>query len=44
MPLLVGYAIGYQAVRAFLERSGLSIEQAIFLPAGEIVQGSEVFG
>jgi uncharacterized protein YjaZ len=43
MPTYGGYAIGYHAVQAFLERSGLSIEEATFLPAREIVQGSGYF-
>lgn len=43
MPAYGGYAIGYHVVKAFLERSGLSIEEATFLPAREIVQGSGFF-
>jgi uncharacterized protein YjaZ len=43
MPTYGGYAIGYHAVQAFLERSGLSIEEATFLPAKEIVRGSGFF-
>lgn len=44
MPTYGGYAIGYHVVQAFLQRSGLSIEEATFLPADEIVQGSGFFG
>ena len=44
MPTYGGYAIGYHVVQAFLKRSGLSIEQATFVPANEIVQGSGLFG
>jgi uncharacterized protein YjaZ len=43
MPTYGGYAIGYHVVKAFLERSGLTIEEATFLPAQEIVQGSGFF-
>ena len=43
MPTFGGYAIGYHVVQAFLRRSGLSIEEATFLPAQEIVQGSGFF-
>jgi len=43
MPTYGGYAVGYQVVKAFLERSGLTIEQATFLPAQEIIQGSGFF-
>ena len=43
MPTFGGYAIGYHVVQAFLKRSGLSIEQATFVPAQEIVRGSGFF-
>ena len=43
MPLYGGYAIGYRTVQAFLARSGLSIEEATFLPSEEIVRGSGFF-
>jgi uncharacterized protein YjaZ len=43
MPAFGGYAVGYHLVQAFLERSGMSIEEATFLPAGEIVAGSGFF-
>jgi uncharacterized protein YjaZ len=44
MPAYGGYAVGYHVVRAFLERTGTSIEAATFLPAAEIIQGSGYFG
>lgn len=43
MPTYGGYAIGYHLVQAFLERSGLSVEQATFLPAAEIASQSGFF-
>lgn len=43
MPAFGGYAVGYHLVRAFLERTGMSIEEATFLPAAEIVAGSGQF-
>ena len=43
MPTYGGYTVGYRVVRAFLERSGRSIEEATFLPAQEIIQGSGFF-
>jgi uncharacterized protein YjaZ len=43
MPAYGGYAIGYHAVQAFLERRGCTIEEATFLPAQEIVAGSGFF-
>lgn len=43
MPTYGGYIIGFQVVQAFLERSGLSIEEATFLPAREIIAGSKYF-
>lgn len=43
MPTYGGYAIGYQLVQAFLERSGLSVEEATFLPAAEILSRSGFF-
>ncbi len=43
MPLYGGYAIGYQVVKAYLERTGNSIEAATFLPADEIVAESGYF-
>jgi uncharacterized protein YjaZ len=43
MPTYGGYAAGYHVVQAFLKHSGLSIEEATFLPAGEIVSQSGYF-
>jgi uncharacterized protein YjaZ len=43
MPTYGGYAIGYHVVQAFLQRSGLSIEETTFLPANEIIEGSGFF-
>ena len=43
MPTYGGYAIGYHVVQAFLKRSGMTIEEATFLPADEIVAGSGFF-
>ncbi len=43
MPTYGGYAVGYQVVRAFLERTGTDIVAATFLPADEIVKASGYF-
>ncbi len=43
MPTYGGYTVGYRVVQAFLERTGLSIEEATFLPANEIVERSGFF-
>ncbi|PKO16331.1 MAG: hypothetical protein CVU39_08175 [Chloroflexi bacterium HGW-Chloroflexi-10] len=43
MPTYGGYTVGYQVVRTFLQRTGMSIEEATFLPAKEIVEGSGYF-
>jgi uncharacterized protein YjaZ len=43
MPTYGGYAVGYHLVQAFLQRTGLTIEEATFLPTGEIVAGSGYF-
>jgi uncharacterized protein YjaZ len=43
MPTYGGYAIGYRVVQAFMQHSGLSIEEVTFLPASEIVAGSGFF-
>ena len=43
MPNYGGYTIGYQVVKAFLERTGKSIEETTFLPAAEIIEGSGFF-
>lgn len=38
-----GYAVGYHVVQAFLERTGLSVEEATFVPAMRVVQESGYF-
>lgn len=43
MPTYGGYAVGYRAVKAFLERTGTSVVDATFLPADEIVARSGYF-
>ena len=43
MPAYGGYATGYRVVRAFMERTGASIEDATFLPAQTIVGESGYF-
>lgn len=44
MPAYGGYAVGYRAVRAYLERTGKSIEETTFLPGEEICRESGFFG
>ena len=43
MPTYGGYAVGYHVVQAFLQRTGLSVEEATFIPADEIVAQSGFF-
>ena len=43
MPLYGGYAVGYSVVQAFLDRTGVGIEEATFLPAREIIERSGFF-
>jgi uncharacterized protein YjaZ len=43
MPTYGGYAVGYQVVKAYLERAGTSVEAATFVPATEIVRESGYF-
>ena len=43
IPQYGGYAIGYHLVQAFLQRSGLTIEAATFIPTAEIINGSGYF-
>ena len=43
VPTYGGYAMGYHVVQAFLERTGTNVEEATFLPAGEIVGESRFF-
>jgi uncharacterized protein YjaZ len=40
MPTFGGYAVGYYLVQDFLKRSNMTVEEATFLPAGEIVDES----
>ncbi|MCA9946625.1 MAG: hypothetical protein KC449_24255 [Anaerolineales bacterium] len=43
MPMYGGYAIGYHVVQAFLQHTGMSVEDATFVHADEIVAKSEFF-
>ena len=43
MPTYGGYTIGYHMVKAFMLRSGKSIEETTFVPTQEIVAGSGFF-
>jgi len=43
MPAHGGYAVGYHVVQAFLQRTGMSVEEATFVPADEIVAESQIF-
>ena len=43
MPAYGGYAVGYHVVQAFLQRTGMSVEEATFIPADEIVAKSGFF-
>lgn len=43
MPLYGGYHIGYQVVQAFLQQTGMSIQEATFVSADEIVSRSGFF-
>lgn len=43
MPTYGGYAVGYRIVKAFLDKTGTSIEETTFLPAAEIIEGSGYF-
>jgi uncharacterized protein YjaZ len=43
MPTYSGYVVGYHVVQQFLKRTGLTIEEATFLPAAEIVTSSGYF-
>ena len=44
LPDFAGMAVGYRAVRRFVEETGASIVEATFLPADEIVRSSGYFG
>ena len=43
MPTYGGYAVGYHVVQAFLQRTGLSVQEATFISADEIVAKSGFF-
>lgn len=43
MPTFGGYAVGYHVVQAFLQRTGISVAEATFIPADEIVTKSQFF-
>lgn len=43
MPTFGGYAVGYHVVQAFLQRTGMSVEDATFVSADEIVTQSQFF-
>ncbi|WP_424359074.1 DUF2268 domain-containing protein [Methanocella sp. MCL-LM] len=43
LPPHSGYAVGYYAVQAYMERTGKSIVETIFTPAEEIVRESKFF-
>lgn len=43
MPPNVGYAVGYHVAQAFLQRTGMSVEDATFVSADEIVAESHFF-
>ena len=43
MPTFGGYAVGYHVVQAFLQRTGMSVEEATFVSADEIVAESQFF-
>jgi uncharacterized protein YjaZ len=43
MPSYGGYAVGYHIVQAFLQRTGMSVEEATFVSADEIVAESQFF-
>jgi uncharacterized protein YjaZ len=43
VPDFAGYALGYRAVRAYLRRTGMSVVEATFVPAAEIIAGSGLF-
>jgi uncharacterized protein YjaZ len=43
MPNYGGYVVGYHLVQAFLQRTGMSVEEATFISADEIVAKSQFF-
>jgi uncharacterized protein YjaZ len=44
VPEFTGYAVGYNIVRAYMQRTGSSAAAATFVPAEEIIAGSGLFG
>ena len=44
MPAYGGYAVGYHIVQAFMNNTGCSIQEAIYLPAEQIISESGYFG
>jgi uncharacterized protein YjaZ len=44
IPNFAGYAIGYRVVQAYLKRTGKTVPEATFVPAGEIIEESGFFG
>jgi uncharacterized protein YjaZ len=43
VPEFTGYAVGYNIVRAYMQRTGSSAAAATFVPAEEIIAGSGMF-
>lgn len=43
VPAFSGYALGYYAVQAYLQRTGKSVAEATFVPAQEIIRESQYF-
>ncbi len=43
IPRSGGYAVGYHAVQAFLEKTGMSVEEATLLEGEEIIEKSGYF-
>jgi len=44
MPTYGGYAMGYRVVQAYLERTGSTVVEATFVPAGQIIKESGYLG
>jgi uncharacterized protein YjaZ len=43
LPPSAGYALGYRVVQAYLERTGKSVVDSTFIPAGTIIRYSDFF-
>lgn len=43
VPEFTGYAVGYQIVRTYMQRTGVSAAAATFVPAEAIIAGSGMF-